>query len=60
MTYYEAKDKHDNIEQLQSIKQSLLNENDKIKKFKEALKNKLMIYHERMELLKVETMKYER
>lgn len=53
MTYYEEKDKQDNIEQLQTVKDSLLEENEKIKKFKQALKEKLLVYHRRIQFLKV-------
>ena len=54
LTYYEAKEKQDNSEQLQIIKQTLLDENDKIKKFKEVLKEKLIVYQERIHFLQVE------
>ena len=53
MTYYNAKEKQDNINELQIVKQSLLEENEKIKKFKEALKDKLLIYQQRIQSLKV-------
>jgi len=53
MTYYEEKEKQDNINELQTIKDSLLEENEKIKKFKEALKDKLIIYQQRIQFLKV-------
>jgi hypothetical protein len=53
MTYYEEKAKQDNIDELQTVKESLLEENDKIKKFKEALKDKLIIYQQRIQFLKV-------
>jgi len=53
MTYYNAKEKQDNINELQIVKQSLLEENEKIKKFKEALKDKLLIYQQRIQFLKV-------
>lgn len=53
MTYYEEKEKQDNINELQTIKESLLEENEKIKKFKEALKDKLIIYQQRIQFLKV-------
>lgn len=53
MTYYEEKGKEDNIDQLQTVKESLLEENEKIKKFKQALKDKLVIYHQRIQFLKV-------
>ncbi|CAF4251745.1 unnamed protein product [Rotaria sp. Silwood2] len=52
MTYYEAKEKENNIDELQAIKESLLEENEKIKKFKEALKDKLIIYQQRIQFLK--------
>ncbi|CAF1084943.1 unnamed protein product [Rotaria sordida] len=52
MTYYEAKGKENNIDELQTIKESLLEENEKIKKFKEALKDKLIIYQQRIQFLK--------
>ena len=54
LTYYEAKEKQENSEQLQIIKQALLDENDKIKKFKDALKERLIIYQERIHFLQVE------
>ena len=53
MTYYNAKEKQDNINELQIVKQSLLEENEKIKKFKVALKDKLLIYKQRIQFLKV-------
>ncbi|CAF3353953.1 unnamed protein product [Rotaria sp. Silwood1] len=52
MTYYEAKEKENNIDELQIIKESLLEENEKIKKFKDALKDKLIIYQQRIQFLK--------
>ncbi|CAF3297524.1 unnamed protein product [Rotaria socialis] len=51
MIYYEEKVKQNNIDELQTIKESLLNENEKIKKFKDALKDKLTIYQKRIQLL---------
>ncbi|CAF3868884.1 unnamed protein product, partial [Rotaria magnacalcarata] len=51
MIYYEEKVKQNNIDELQTIKESLLNENEKIKKFKDALKDKLIIYQKRIQLL---------
>lgn len=54
LTYYEAKEKQDDSEQLLIIKQTLLDENDKIKKFKEVLKEKLIVYQERIHFLQVE------
>jgi hypothetical protein len=53
MTYYDEKEKENNLDELQTIKESLLEENEKIKKFKEALKDKLMIYQQRIQFLKV-------
>ena len=53
MTYYDEKEKQNDIDKLQTIKQCLLEENEKIKRFKEALKEKLVIYQERIEFLKV-------
>lgn len=55
MTYYEEKEKRDKLGQLQmqAIKESLLDENNKIKKFKEALKSKLILYQQRIQFLKV-------
>ncbi len=53
MTYYEEKGKQDNIDELQTIKETLLEENEKIKKFKEALKDKLILYQQRIQFLKV-------
>jgi len=53
ITYYEEKEKQDNINELQIIKDSLLEENEKIKRFKEALKDKLIIYQQRIQFLKV-------
>lgn len=58
MTYYEEKEKQDNINELQIIKETLLDENEKIKKFKEALKDKLIIYQQRIQFLKVESFEY--
>ena len=55
MAYYEEKEKQDNLDELQIVKESLLEENEKIKKFKEALKNKLIIYQRRIQFLKVQT-----
>ncbi|CAF0757489.1 unnamed protein product [Adineta steineri] len=52
ISYYKEKEKQDNIDELQTIKQSLLEENEKIKKFKEALKDKLLIYQQRIQFLK--------
>lgn len=53
MTYYEEKSKQNDVIKLQNIKESLVEENEKIKKFKEALKDKLIIYQQRIEFLKV-------
>jgi len=53
MTYYEEKGKQDNMNELETVKESLLEENEKIKKFKEALKDKLIIYQQRIQFLKV-------
>lgn len=53
MTYYEEKEKQSNADQLQLIKQTLFEENEKIKRFKEALKEKLLVYQERIQFLKV-------
>jgi hypothetical protein len=53
MTYYEEKGKQDNMNEFEIVKESLLEENEKIKKFKEALKDKLIIYQQRIQFLKV-------
>ena len=53
LSYYNEKDKQDNIDHLQIVKDSLLEENEKIKKFKQALKEKLTLYHQRIRCLKV-------
>ena len=55
MTYYDEKEKQTDSDQLQLIKQTLFEENEKIKRFKEALKEKLLVYQERIQFLKVET-----
>ncbi|CAF1584584.1 unnamed protein product, partial [Didymodactylos carnosus] len=52
ITYYEEKEKQDDQNQLQIVKESLLNENEKIKKFKDALRNKIQIYQQRIRFLK--------
>ncbi|UJR25319.1 hypothetical protein I4U23_006670 [Adineta vaga] len=52
MTYYDEKEKQENFDRLQIIKESLLEENEKIKKFKEALKTKLILYQQRIQFLK--------
>ncbi|CAF0803970.1 unnamed protein product [Adineta steineri] len=52
ISYYKEKEKQDNIDELQTIKQSLLEENEKIKRFKEALKDKLLVYQQRIQFLK--------
>lgn len=53
MTYYEEKEKQNHLDELQIIKDTLLEENEKIKKFKEALKDKLIIYQQRIQFLQV-------
>jgi hypothetical protein len=53
ITYYEEKEKQDDINRLQIVKESLLEENEKIKRFKEALKEKLIIYQQRIQFLQV-------
>lgn len=53
LTYYDEKDKQDNVDHLQIVKDSLLEENEKIKKFKQALKEKLALYQQRIRYLKV-------
>ncbi len=53
ITYYEEKEKQDDINRLQMVKESLLEENEKIKRFKEALKEKLIIYQQRIQFLQV-------
>ena len=53
MTYYEEKGKPEPVDDLQTVKESLLEENEKIKKFKEALKEKCLVYQQRIQLLKV-------
>ncbi|CAF1573209.1 unnamed protein product [Adineta ricciae] len=53
MTYYNEKERPEqDFERLQSVKASLLEENEKIKKFKEALKRKLLLYQQRIQFLK--------
>ena len=52
MTYYEEKGKPEPADDLQTVKESLLEENEKIKKFKEALKEKCLVYQQRIQLLK--------
>lgn len=54
MTYYNEKERPEqDSERLQSVKMSLLEENEKIKIFKEALKRKLLLYQQRIQFLKV-------
>jgi hypothetical protein len=60
VTYYEKKEKHDNLNELQTVKESLLEENEKIKRFKEALKEKLIIYQQRIQFLKVSSTTFDR
>ncbi|CAF0931482.1 unnamed protein product [Adineta ricciae] len=53
MTYYYEKERPEqDSERLQAVKASLLEENEKIKKFKEALKRKLLLYQQRIQFLK--------